>query len=1279
MSTDEVYKIMEDSNGFLWIGTNAGVSRFDGTQFTNFQNWISGPDINEIGPILDLKIDSSQNRLWASGDYGVFTTLMDDVQFRRFESEFDFKERLRDRVSCMYIDESKNIWTANYMTGVSKIDIESREIENFRFKYDNLTGSKSLNAVKYISEDKLPNLIWLATEGGLIRFNTLTYEYDVYFFENDPGSPFNMILYLFADDKSVYLGTGNDGLIIFDKSTKEFHRTSSHNIQESYDRTLDLYVEQDQFLWVTTYSGLTKYNLKTDSLEVTLKHDLSNDIVRGVSFVDSRGIIWFWSRDGLFRYNTTSAETPLIQLEKRNFLEKPMEVRNIIVTQDFTYVLGLRSSGLYQINKSNQEVKTFSLGQKHDANLRDMAEMEDGKILLISFDSIFIFNPENEKFIHSPLQVDHAHPTFQTLARDQTNRYWIGSNVTGLYCLDFKQKTVRNYRKEFDTFKSENHRWIHNLFIDSKNNLWIAKGSNTLFNLQKDSILCLNPNDTTVLTYSVVNEFCEDSNGRIWMAAYEEGLGFTNIANFDRGVNHTFDGNFEGVYQYSDSMLITIGNGIGLLNTEKLEHQQIPLNFDVSQLVLRGPVVNDGNDRYIIGCNNGVLVYDPHIISTFSRAPEPYIREIEANGETVFRSEDLAQRAFRFDKDIKHLNIQLSAFDFQQNSKIYYQYRTQKNWIDLKESQSINFTDLNHGKFSLEIKACHDDGQCNREPVKYVIEIIPPWFKTKWAIALFISTAIGIFYFIYKLRVDRKFERQEALRLKELDEFKTRFYANITHEFRTPLTVIGGLADELKSRPDKEPNKKIDLITRNSQGLLSLINQILDLSKLQTGILNTNVRQGDIIPFIRYVTIAHESLAKMKNIDLDFSSVHSSLIMDFDADKLERVMTNLISNAIKFTPDFGSIKVSGQKTGSPNNEKLQILVHDNGIGIPKDQLPQIFDRFYQADFKAKRQGTGIGLALAKELVEVMHGKIGVESEEKTGSTFKIELPIENNAPLAANLQSAQIEMVADEIDLPTQEVLEDPDKKELPILLVVEDNLDVIYYLKTCLEADYQIIFSQNGQEGIDLAIETVPDIIISDVMMPEKDGFELCATLKEDERTSHIPIILLTAKATSEDRINGLSHGADAYLIKPFNRAELFVRLQKLREIRETLQKKYSGILFNRNDDSNFSKTNEDLFLEKAEKIMLENLQDEDFSLVDFARAMNLSRSQVHRKLKALTGNSTSIYIRMLRLEKARELLLSDELSISEVAYKVGFKSPVYFSQIFKQTFGKSPSESRL
>ncbi|MCP9770496.1 response regulator [Lacihabitans sp. LS3-19] len=528
----------------------------------------------------------------------------------------------------------------------------------------------------------------------------------------------------------------------------------------------------------------------------------------------------------------------------------------------------------------------------------------------------------------------------------------------------------------------------------------------------------------------------------------------------------------------------------------------------------------------------------------------------------------------------------------------------------------------------------------------------------------------------------QKVENQ-AKNLAELEAAKTRLYANITHEFRTPLTVINGMTEQISSNPEKWLSEGVEMINRNSNRLLELVNQLLDLSKLENGKLKLYNQQSDILEFSKYIVKGLDSLAASKSIDIRFESELQNLVMDFDKEKIQVVLVNLVSNAIKFTPNGGLITARISQLSLNEKRHAKILIQDNGLGISEKNLPNIFNRFYQVDDSDTRLegGSGIGLALVHELIKSMQGNICVKSKLGEGTVFELLLPISNEAQLIVNEEASKKDF--NKITPISIEKPIDEKNNENPLLLLIEDNPDVVSYIVSCLNENYEIKVGKNGQEGIEMALEFIPDLIISDVMMPLKDGFEVCSCLKKDQKTSHIPIILLTAKADIDSKLQGLEEGADAYLIKPFHKEELELRIRKLLELREKLQQYYLSQISTPENPSIAGKIsenniNENTFFRKIRNIVEDNILNSEFNIEDFCTSIGMSHSQLHRKLIAITGTSPNRFIRKIRLEKACHLLRNRELNISEIAYNTGFNDPGYFSRMFKQEYNVSPLEWR-
>ena len=583
--------------------------------------------------------------------------------------------------------------------------------------------------------------------------------------------------------------------------------------------------------------------------------------------------------------------------------------------------------------------------------------------------------------------------------------------------------------------------------------------------------------------------------------------------------------------------------------------------------------------------------------------------------------------------------------------------------------------------------------------------LIPhPEFTSRTNLILFVLHLLTVSYVLLVtlnnyLKQSIMAKKAEADHLKELDDIKTKFYTNITHEFRTPLTVILGLTNPSINLSQDKLKMNMSMIRRNGTRLLQLVNQMLDLSKLQANSMQVTYVQSNIIPFLHNVIEPFRNLANKKNVDFRFLNELDELTMDFDPEKMESILSNLLSNALKFTPEGGSINMSLSILSNKNTtinygysplpefefksaQILSIQVKDDGPGIESEELSKVFERFYQVQTSTlnPHEGSGIGLLLVKELVNLLSGKLFISSSPGKGTEISVLLPISRKAAYSdyseLALQENSIGEHQTNFPISAQGVSK---TKELPLLLIVEDNDDVANYIEIVTEKNYQTIRAENGIRGVEMALDHVPDIIISDVLMPGKNGFEVCATLKKDFRTSHIPIVLLTAKTDKESQITGYEQGADAYIAKPFEPRELLIRLQKLIEIRETLKAKYKTLALVSDLNENDVKDPEEQFLLKTQNILLKYHSEDNFNSEELSKRLGVSRTQLFRKLKALTGLSASHFINFYRLSIAKQKIQKTALTISEIAYDAGFKDPAYFSRLFKKEFGTSPMNFRI
>jgi signal transduction histidine kinase/DNA-binding response OmpR family regulator/ligand-binding sensor domain-containing protein len=1287
LASKYISAIQEDKHGFLWIATGKGITRYDGNHFTNFTSYYLDSIKHDLGPVSCLTIDKSGEHIWFGVNDGIFHSSVDKVDFQKIDKLIPSLTSSLPKVSDIFLDANDILWVANQTKGLERIDITGNKFDSFTFTNALQNDNYGLNTIHCIAKAPNDNVyLWLGTSDGLIRFNRISKVYQLFVFNDDPQLPQNSIRKIYVSEDEVFLGTWSQGLIVFNKKSKQFKQVLADSYPNSHLLVLDIFKDKESGIWITTGNGLIQYDALTKKVIKVIWHGRPEGKLKGVSLIDSRGIIWYCDAKGLFKYDPLQSQNTFIELERRSGVQDPLLIRKIILWKDYIYVLGHSSSGLYKINRTDFSFETinphpFNYLKNKQFSLRDMLVMENGNFLVISGKKISVFNPKTHEFKLTSQQPGHPNPSLQTIVKDRNSNYWIGSRAGGLYCFDIAKNSIKNYKEEFNIFKEGNHEWILHLFIDSKNKLWMGKGSSTLMDLDDFAIHCIDPKDS-INSYHDVGGFLEDGKGRVWMAGFKDGIGFTDFDHFQKGVTTMVKGYFSGLYPYNDSLVWTTGGNLGIFNINSFSYQEIKLSSNNRKLKISGPVTHAGNGEYIIGCNNGVLIYNPEKQFVNEEIPSPYVREVECDGKTFYEGNSFAINNFEFKSGTKHLVFKVSSLGFHFSDQITYRYKLGGGWQNVGSGQEINLMNLPHGEHKLEIKAFNNRGISNEMPITYNITILTPWWNTWWAYLIYLGIAVLFADRFYRFQLSKRLAVAESERLKEVNQLRNSLYTNITHEFRTPLTVILGMVDSITStikvKHLKAAEQSLEMIRRNGKNLLRLVNEMLDLSKLESGNMDLQLIQADVIPFVKYLSESFHSLAHEKQINLMVYSEIDGLVMDFDVNKLSAVISNILSNAIKFTQPGGKIVVHLNQIAKDSKEFFFIKIKDNGQGISEEETENIFNRFYQVDNSSSRrgEGTGIGLALSREFVELMNGSIEVKSSLGKGSEFIVQLPINNEAPQTKNVHeqlepniSASVSNT--ELTEPTPD-----DQSELPLALIIEDNKDVAHYLKTCLTGKYQTAHAENGEIGIEMAFDKVPDIIICDVMMPLKDGFEVCSELKSDERSDHIPIIMLTAKVTMKDKLIGLSCGADAYLTKPFIKAELLTRLDQLVLLRKKIMQK-----FNNDSLNHFLKIKaenpETKFLQKIIKIIHEEISNHSFgSSLHLSRKMQLSESQIYRKLKAITGKSTAVFIRSVRLQKAKELIQTTDKTISEIAYDVGFNDPSWFGRAFKEEFGFAPSD---
>ncbi len=927
------------------------------------------------------------------------------------------------------------------------------------------------------------------------------------------------------------------------------------------------------------------------------------------------------------------------------------------------------------------------------------------------------FDPVTNEVDHFP--IDQSFDKFIFINDSEALFFTNGSDdfpLGEIYSFNIDSKTTRSFFGDGAT-NTINAR-VNDLLLQGDTILWIG-AQNGLWQLDISDRKILHYNQYPLLQRKNILSIHQEKNGMLYLGTGSTGVLIFNPADGsskqvdisqgladntvvgimeDDRMNHwvaTFDG--ITVLNSQDEFLFELTEADGLMDNRI--YQQSFHRTSSGMMVFGSPdgltILNPENflnvltePKSITLYLTGMEYYDPKINGIhLIQGSYPFSEPIQIPADQRYLYLDFALS--------NYVNLNEHSFAYRLLPQNYSEEETASaRWIDLGAESQVTISNLPAGDYLVQIRG--SDEYSNQAIALLEIKIkVDEFFYFKWwfyvlaAMPFLIVAGVWIRRNITekkRLRVeverrtaqiqsDKATIEKQAEELQELDLAKSRFFTNISHEFRTPLTVILGLADQIK---DQDRTKK--LIRRNARLILNLINQILELRKLESGSVNTRLIQGNVVAYVKYLLESFQSLADDKGITLAFEGFHDDFNLDYDPDKLLHIVSNLLANALKFTPEDGQVKISLDIKEDSNPPFYLISVSDTGPGIPEEKITHIFDRFYQADDEISRtgSGTGIGLTLVRELVKLLQGDIHVESEVGKGTEFIVRLPLTTEAHLKEEMPGTIIsEMLGAETVTPGEKQLTSGENSTLPRLLIVEDNADVVEYLIHCLEEDYQLFFASDGQEGMDVAFDKVPDVIISDVMMPRVNGFDLCNTLKNDIRTSHIPVMLLTAKADLDSRITGLKRGADAYLAKPFDPRELQAQLQNLLHVRQQLRERYASL-----DDPEPTEDDslklEDTFIIKARETILEHLGDDKFGVTELCRELAMSRTQLHNKIKSLTDRSTTHLIRMVRIRKAKQLLETSRLNVSQIAAEVGIYSLPYFSKVFSEETGLSPTEYR-
>jgi signal transduction histidine kinase/ligand-binding sensor domain-containing protein/DNA-binding response OmpR family regulator len=1344
LSSNHTSYIFQDKKGFLWISTQDGINRYDGYRFKHFRH-LPGNENSLSDYAAGYIYEDSKGNFWIATREGLNVFSPNSETFTHYNPQKDSTIFLgSEKIVCTTEDKYGNIWIGT-RKGLSLYNPKTKSFTQFQ----NNPSDKSSLSFDYVTSllfDSKNNL-WVGTQAGLNKFNYKTNSFEVFLKNPQDAKSIssNLTTSLFEDSKgNIWVGTnsGLNRLISFDKGKAEFfaYQHNPENKNSFSNNNVSKMAEDSKgHLWIGTLGGgLNIFNPTTNQFisYQNVEEDntsLSENNISSIC-IDKFQNVWIGTfASGINKYSPTQNRFILSQpspFAKSKVVEN--NVSSILIDDKNNLWLGTNSDGIkvYRDNNVSDE-NSFLFELKADPNSKNSLSnnnvtsiMQDnsGIIWIGTFGGgVNKYDPAQKKLevfkykLEDPKSL--GNDFIHTIYEDSEGTIWVGTGLSGFNRFEKETNSFKSFRdnpKFPNSSKYLNSPEVTSILEDSKGYLWVGTSTGGLSRFDKNSESFVHfkhiQEDLNSISSNRINCIYEDSKGRLWIGTFSGGLNlynekenlFTHYLEQDGLASNTVQSITE---DEKGNLWITTINGISNFDPDK----RIFKNFDESD-GLQGKVFNQRSvfrdlktSSIYFGGEKGLNVYSFNSIKEIKKIPDIVLTDFKVFNKSVLlkytavndsNKSEIHEIELSYNENV--FSFEFASLDFTSPEKNQYRYMLQgfdKDWISSGNRREVTYTNLDPGNYIFKVKGTNSDGYWNEEGLAVNLIINPPFWKTWWAYTIyFILAAIGFFavrrYELnrVKLRNDLKLKEFESQKLQEVDQIKSRFFANISHEFRTPLTIIIGSLEKLKSKMENNSDhKEFVVMKRNASRLLQLINQLLELSRIESGNVKLNASESDLVKFLKRIVASFSSLANQKNIQLTFNNTpvdavqtKEEIFVFYDKKKLETVFYNLLSNAVKFSPNGEKIDVSILK----DDGFVKIIFKNSGIEIPAVKLNNIFDRFYQVDDTGTRnfEGSGIGLSLVKEYVELHKGKIEVESKNNR-TIFIIHLMLgknhlSENEIVQEDLDQLQVDLIPQsDLSTTSTQIITEYVETDKTIILIVEDNPDLREMIKENLQDNYFVLEAENGLKGLKLAEETVPDLIISDIMMPEMDGYELASKIKTNEKTNHIPFILLTAKAETKDKLEGLETGADDYLIKPFNSDELKIRVKNLIKIRKQMREKYQTQMLVKPADVVVPSTQK-IFIDKLTSIIEQNISNEDFSVEILCDEIGMSRAQLHRKIKAVTNQSSSEFIRNFRLQRASELLKQDAGNIAEISYRVGFSSQAYFTKTFQELYGQTPLE---
>ena len=1298
--------ISQDEDGFMWFGTRDGLNQFDGKEFRIFRSKNKDSTTISNNDILDLEVDENGD-LWVGTTNGLNRYNKELKIFQRYYKTTSDSLSLVSNTIREILVSGKDVWIGT-SNGLCVLDQSTGVFHNFIHRPDFILN----NQIMELSKDNLGN-IWIGTNTGLVKVTGYSSGQLQFVELADFKNVF--IQSITKKDNKLFVGTKGYGIKVLDlASNKIIDEIKAPELANNDIRALE--VDNDGNLWVGSYNGLNIINNQGNISHLTNDESNPNSLSRNTIksiFLDQQGSIWVGTYYGGINYwNDLNFNFKYIEKIPSGAGLSYSVVSAMESYQEDLYIA--TEGGGITVRKQDKTYEYINSNNSELPSNNVKALLRDKETLLIgTFNAGLSFYDLSSNSVRKKFNTENAlpHNSVYGLAKSN-NYYWIGTFGGGLarHHLQLSNTDIFQKTSKPNSLSDDQVRVV---FSDKLNGLWV--GTQNGLNYAPDTFLHSNEISFQKYLYNEYNQSGEDilcifqdSKEVIWVGTKENGLYrknnnrfqlielFEDLPNASNTVHSIEEGENGDLWISSNNGILKYNPASGQRQLFEKSDGLIPNEFNSNSSF------KDDQKTIYFGGPMGVSYFSPSQLKTNTYAPKVVLTDFYLADEKLnpLDNTGILARAIAYTETIKldydqtTFSLRFAMPNYVISEKNHYAYRLKglSEWTNTT-ANTASYTIQKAGTYVFEVKGQNNDDVWSEEVTSLTIRVKPAPWRTPWAFGGYALAILGAIYFLTRtiqirgqLERDLMLEHDSNEREKVLNKMKLQFFTNISHEFRTPLTLIVGPLQKIIQdyRGSSKLYKQILMVEKNAHQLFKLINQLMDFRKLENNESKLVSAQGNIVKFTEEVFISFQSHAKNIGYNFTFSPISENIQVYYDRDKMERILYNLVSNSFKFTPQNGNINISIKE----NSEQVIICIADTGIGIDAESIPRIFDRFYQTEDPQASinplRGTGIGLALVKGLIELHHGKVEVESDGKgKGTTFRLFLP-KGKAHLASHeiisnfRDSENLELYTQYLEaetLPEPENNFDLDElKKDKKLLIVEDNHQLRKFITTLLE-EYTIFEASNGKEGLKIAVEELPDLILSDIMMPEMNGIELCSQVKNDLRLSHIPVILVTARTSLLYKYEGLESGADDYINKPFDVRELKIKIHNMIKVVTNLKNRFKNEKSITPSDVTLSSVDEEL-MQKAIKIVDNNIANEFFDVSLFCKELGVSRTMLFTKLKAWTNLTPNEFIYGMRMKRAAQLLETGKSSVSRVCFAVGYKNPKYFSKSFQKYHEISPSK---